>query len=126
MLNLLSYSQTNWPIYNQQQFLLGADKIIYLPENSIVLNGNLSTDDHAITTWEWTKSADNTQKAVDMQDTRTPYLKLSNLVEGIYTFTLKVTDSANQSSTAQVSLYSKYIYFVAICIKSLVKLHGRG
>lgn len=85
-------------------FFSGADKIIYLPHNSIVLNGNLSTDDHAITTWEWTKSPDNTQKAVDMQDTRTPYLKLSNLVEGMYTFTLKVTDSANQSSTAQVCI----------------------
>lgn len=62
----------------------------------------MSTDDHAITAWEWTKSSDDSQKAVDMQDTRTPYLQLSNLEEGIYTFTLKVTDSANQSSTAQV------------------------
>lgn len=62
----------------------------------------MSNDDHAITTWEWTKSTDDAQKAVDMQDTRTPNLKLSNLEKGIYTFTLKVTDSANQSSTAQV------------------------
>lgn len=38
-----------------------------------------------------------------MQDTRTPYLQLSNLEEGMYTFTLKVTDSAGQSSSAQVS-----------------------
>lgn len=87
----------------QCSLFLGEDKIIYLPHNSIILSGNLSTDDHAITTWEWTKSADDAQKAVDMQDTRTPYLKLSNLEEGMYTFTLKVTDSANQSSTAQVS-----------------------
>ncbi|KAJ8979867.1 hypothetical protein NQ317_016051 [Molorchus minor] len=60
----------------------GEDKIIYLPHNSITLSGNLSTDDHAITVWEWTKSADDAQKAVDMQDTRTPYLQLSNLEEG--------------------------------------------
>ncbi|XP_023029330.2 dyslexia-associated protein KIAA0319-like protein isoform X1 [Leptinotarsa decemlineata] len=85
----------------------GEDKIIYLPHNSITLSGNLSTDDHAITTWEWTKSADDAQKAVDMQDTRTPYLQLSNLQEGMYTFTLKVTDSANQSSTAQVHVFVK-------------------
>lgn len=85
----------------------GEDKIIYLPKNNITLNGNLSTDDHAITTWEWTKSADDAQKAVDMQDTRTPYLQLSNLQEGVYTFTLKVTDSANQSSTAQVHVFVK-------------------
>ncbi|KAG5899774.1 hypothetical protein JTB14_006109 [Gonioctena quinquepunctata] len=85
----------------------GEDTIIYLPHNSITLSGNLSTDDHAITTWEWTKSADDAQKAVDMQDTRTPYLQLSNLQEGIYTFSLKVTDSANQSSTAQVHVFVK-------------------
>lgn len=60
-----------------------------------------------ITTWEWTKSADDAQKAVDMQDTRTPYLQLSDLEEGMYTFVLKVTDSANQSSTAQVHVYVK-------------------
>jgi hypothetical protein len=85
----------------------GEDKIIYLPHNNITLNGNLSTDDHAITTWEWTKSPDDAQKAVDMQDTRTPYLQLSNLEEGMYTFTLKVTDSAGQSSTAQVHVFVK-------------------
>ncbi|CAG9767299.1 unnamed protein product [Ceutorhynchus assimilis] len=85
----------------------GEDKIIYLPHNNITLNGSLSTDDHAITTWEWTKSSDDAQKTVDMQDTRTPYLKLSNLQEGMYTFTLKVTDSTNQSSTAQVHVFVK-------------------
>lgn len=85
---------------------LGEDKIIYLPHNSITLSGNLSTDDHAITTWEWTKSTDDAQKTVDMQDTRTPFLKLSNLQQGMYTFTLKVTDSANHSSSAQVNDYS--------------------
>lgn len=68
----------------------GEDKIIYLPHNKITLNGNVSTDDHAITTWEWTKSPGDADKAVDMQDTRTPYLQLSNLEEGVYTFTLKV------------------------------------
>ncbi|XP_066137669.1 dyslexia-associated protein KIAA0319-like protein [Euwallacea fornicatus] len=85
----------------------GEDKIIYLPHNNITLNGSLSTDDHAITTWEWTKSADDAQKTVDMQNTRTPYLQLSNLQEGVYTFTLKVTDSTNQSSTAQVHVFVK-------------------
>lgn len=85
----------------------GEDKIIYLPHNNITLNGSMSLDDHAITTWEWTKSPDDANKAVDMQDTRTPILKLSNLEEGIYTFILKVTDSAGQSSTAQVHVFVK-------------------
>lgn len=85
----------------------GQDQIIYLPHSKITLNGNLSTDDHNITTWEWTKSPDDADKAVDMQDTRTPYLRLSDLEEGMYTFVLKVTDSANQSSTAQVRVFVK-------------------
>ncbi|XP_017783427.1 PREDICTED: dyslexia-associated protein KIAA0319-like protein [Nicrophorus vespilloides] len=85
----------------------GQDVIIYLPKNQITLNGNLSTDDHMITTWEWTKSSDDADKAVDMQDTRTPYLRLSDLEKGVYTFQLKVTDSANQSSTASVHVFVK-------------------
>lgn len=74
----------------------GEDKIIYLPHNRITLNGNMSTDDHAIVTWEWTKSPGDADKAVDMQDTRTPYLQLSNLEEGMYTFTLKVSNCNNK------------------------------
>ena len=39
------------------------------------------------------------------KDTRTPYLHLSNLEEGMYSFQLKVTDAADQSSTAQVDVF---------------------
>lgn len=42
-----------------------------------------------------------------MQNTRTPYLELSNLEEGIYAFELKVTDASNQSSTAKVHVFVK-------------------
>lgn len=76
-----------------------------LPENSVTLNGTLSSDDHGIVAWEWTKDASDTSKAVDMQDTRKPYLKLSNLEEGVYTFVLKVTDASNQSDTASVRVF---------------------
>jgi dyslexia-associated protein KIAA0319-like protein len=33
----------------------GADVILYLPHNNVTLNGSLSTDDHGIVSWEWTK-----------------------------------------------------------------------
>ena len=33
----------------------GPDKIVKLPQNSVVLYGNASTDDHGITAWEWSK-----------------------------------------------------------------------
>ncbi|XP_076160775.1 dyslexia-associated protein KIAA0319 isoform X2 [Ptiloglossa arizonensis] len=85
----------------------GQDIIIYLPQNTLTLNGNLSTDDHGIANWEWTKSPSDQNKAVDMQNTRTPYLQLSNLEEGMYTFVLKVTDDSEQSSTAEVHVFVK-------------------
>ncbi|XP_072944852.1 dyslexia-associated protein KIAA0319 [Epargyreus clarus] len=85
----------------------GQDVIIYLPNNNLTLNGSLSTDDHEITSWEWTKSAEDENKAVDMQNTHSPFLQLSNLSEGVYTFVLKVTDSSGQSSTAEVHVFVK-------------------
>lgn len=85
----------------------GQPVIIYLPQNNVTLDGSHSTDDHEITAWEWTKDPSDVSKAVDMQDTRTPYLRLSNLEEGIYTFVLKVTDASNQSNIAKVSVFVK-------------------
>ncbi|XP_053957907.1 dyslexia-associated protein KIAA0319-like protein [Anastrepha ludens] len=81
--------------------------ILYLPNNNVTLNGTASTDDHEIVAWEWTKDAGDDTKAVDMQNTRTPYLQLSNLEEGIYTFVLKVTDGSGQFSTAKVHVLVK-------------------
>lgn len=85
----------------------GRDVIIYLPQNTVTLNGNLSTDDRGIASWEWTKGPSDENKAVDMQNTRTPYLQLSNLEEGMYTFVLKVTDNSEQDSTAEVHVFVK-------------------
>ncbi|XP_047535299.1 dyslexia-associated protein KIAA0319 isoform X1 [Vanessa atalanta] len=85
----------------------GQDVIIYLPNNNLTLNGSLSTDDHEITSWEWTKAAEDENKAVDMQNTHSPYLQLSNLSEGVYTFVLRVTDSSGQTSSADVHVFVK-------------------
>jgi hypothetical protein len=45
----------------------GQDVILYLPRNALVLNGNRSTDDRGISSWEWTKAPSDSNKAVDMQ-----------------------------------------------------------
>lgn len=86
----------------------GTDVIIYHPQTNVTLNGSLSTDDHEIMAWEWIKDTSNDQsKPVDMQNTRTPYLQLSNLEVGVYTFVLKVMDIKNQSSTSKVRVFVK-------------------
>lgn len=85
----------------------GADVILYLPHNNITLNGTLSTDDHQIVSWEWTKDSSDESTAVDMQNTRTPFLELSHLEEGIYTFELRVTDAKGQNSSSKVHVFVK-------------------
>ncbi|XP_041775051.1 dyslexia-associated protein KIAA0319-like protein [Anopheles merus] len=85
----------------------GKNEILYLPNNNVTLNGSLSKDDNGIVAWEWTKVSTNQSKAVDMQNTRTPFLQLSNLEEGVYAFELKVTDAKNQSSTSMVHVFVK-------------------
>ncbi|XP_071451566.1 dyslexia-associated protein KIAA0319-like protein, partial [Hetaerina americana] len=83
----------------------GQDVIVHMPHNAVTLYGNRSTDDRGIVSWEWTKRPGD--KAVDMQNTRTPNLELSNLEEGMYIFALKVTDNSGQSSTADVHVFVK-------------------
>ncbi|KAL3246022.1 hypothetical protein MRX96_057994 [Rhipicephalus microplus] len=34
----------------------GPQSVVYMPNNEVTLNGNLSTDDKGIKSWEWTKS----------------------------------------------------------------------
>lgn len=85
----------------------GSDVIVYLPHNNVTLNGSLSNDDREIVAWEWTKDSNDQSEAVDIQNTRTPFLELSNLEKGIYTFILKVTDGSGQTSNATVHVFVK-------------------
>ncbi|XP_075561434.1 dyslexia-associated protein KIAA0319 homolog isoform X1 [Pelecanus crispus] len=82
----------------------GPNQAVTLPQNFITLNGNQSSDDHEIVNYEWSLSPKSKGKVVAMQGVRTPYLQLSAMQEGDYTFQLTVTDSARQQSTAEVTL----------------------
>ncbi|XP_073419107.1 dyslexia-associated protein KIAA0319-like protein homolog isoform X2 [Dendrobates tinctorius] len=82
----------------------GANQVITLPKNAIVLYGNLSTDDHGIVSYEWSLSPNSKGKVMEMQGVRTSTLQLSELQEGDYTFQLTVTDSAGQQSTSEVTV----------------------
>nr|XP_020453004.1 dyslexia-associated protein KIAA0319-like protein homolog [Monopterus albus]XP_020453005.1 dyslexia-associated protein KIAA0319-like protein homolog [Monopterus albus]XP_020453006.1 dyslexia-associated protein KIAA0319-like protein homolog [Monopterus albus]XP_020453007.1 dyslexia-associated protein KIAA0319-like protein homolog [Monopterus albus]XP_020453008.1 dyslexia-associated protein KIAA0319-like protein homolog [Monopterus albus]XP_020453009.1 dyslexia-associated protein KIAA0319-lik len=82
----------------------GPNQVIQLPRNAITLYGNQSTDDHDSLSYEWSLSPESKDKVVDMQGVRTPFLQLSAMQEGDYTFQLTVTDSAGQQDTAQVTV----------------------
>jgi hypothetical protein len=45
----------------------GPNQVITLPQNSISLFGNQSTDDHGITSYEWSLSPSSKGKVVEMQ-----------------------------------------------------------
>ncbi|XP_060061853.1 dyslexia-associated protein KIAA0319-like protein homolog isoform X2 [Erinaceus europaeus] len=82
----------------------GPNQVITLPQNSITLSGNQSTDDHGIYSYEWSLSPTSKGKVVEMQGVRTPTLQLSAMQEGDYTYQLTVTDTIGQQSTAQVTV----------------------
>ncbi|KFO33842.1 Dyslexia-associated protein KIAA0319 [Fukomys damarensis] len=78
----------------------GSNQTITLPQNAIILNGNRSSDDHQIVLYEWSLGAGSESK----EGTGTPYLSVSSMQEGEYTFQLIVTDSSGQQSTAEVTV----------------------
>ncbi|XP_006886496.1 PREDICTED: dyslexia-associated protein KIAA0319-like protein homolog [Elephantulus edwardii] len=82
----------------------GPNQVITLPQNSITLFGNQSTDDHGITSYEWSLSPRSKGKVVEMQGVRTPILQLSAMQEGDYTYQLTVTDTIGQQATAHVTV----------------------
>lgn len=46
----------------------GEAVIVFLPQNTLTLNGNQSKDDHGIVSWEWTLvNGNGNGRAVDMQ-----------------------------------------------------------
>ena len=83
--------------------------LLYLPNNNVTLNGNKSYDDHSIVSWEWTKvkGDDGQDLPADIAGARTPYMTVSNLLQGQYTFLLKVTDEVGQSDEDKVVVYVK-------------------
>ena len=83
----------------------GADRTIFIPANSVYLDGRGSTDpDYNITSFVWTRisgpSSSHIANATAVQT------EVTNLVQGIYQFELKVTDAVGSFSkdTMQVDV----------------------
>jgi gliding motility-associated-like protein len=67
----------------------GADKIVRLPQNSILLVGSGSDQDGTIASYQWTKVAG---AAANIASPTTATTSVTGLVEGEYSFRLEVTD----------------------------------
>ncbi|XP_072301210.1 low-density lipoprotein receptor-related protein 11 [Eucyclogobius newberryi] len=80
----------------------GQDVVIQLPTDWAVLDGRDSVDDHGINRYEWTLVRGDT--AINMKATHPGLLKVSGLLEGVYTFQMTVTDTLGQKSSDNVSV----------------------
>ncbi|WP_333818828.1 PKD domain-containing protein [Ohtaekwangia sp.] len=73
----------------------GSDLVITLPTNSVILTGTASDTDGSISSYLWEMISSPT---ATLSGTGTATLTVTNMVEGVYTFRLTVTD--NKSATA--------------------------
>ncbi|MFI5185159.1 MAG: PKD domain-containing protein [Chitinophagales bacterium] len=82
----------------------GSDITITLPVNSTTLNGSGTDPDGTIASYQWTKISGPSQYRI--RSSRQAQTTLSNLVQGIYLFELKVTDNsgATAADTVQVNV----------------------
>lgn len=80
----------------------GNDVVIHLPNNSVVLNGNKSTDDKGSLKYQWSKSSDS--PPCDMTGSDKSQLMASRLKEGSYQFKLTVTDASGQTDATSVKV----------------------
>ena len=79
----------------------GLDQIIYLPQNSIVIDGTKSQDpDGTIVTYKWIQKSGPT--TATLTNATTSKLTASNLSMGSYNFSLTVTDNDGMTGTDEV------------------------
>src|SRR5690606_2539912 len=79
----------------------GEDKQLTLPNNTVTLVGSGTDHDGTIAKYQWTKVSG---PGVTMTETDKVSLKLTNLVEGVYTFKLTVTDNRNATASDEVKV----------------------
>ena len=77
----------------------GPNKSITLPTNSVSITGTGSDSDGSIAAYAWTKKSGPT---ANLSNTGTPTLTVTNMLEGTYVFTLKVTDDDGASHSDDV------------------------
>ncbi len=80
----------------------GGDKNITIPTNSVTLTGSGSDPDGTVDSYVWEQISGPNSATFD--NTFTPQTFLSGLIQGIYTFSLRVTDNDGVVDTDQVTV----------------------
>ncbi|MEQ1797261.1 MAG: T9SS type A sorting domain-containing protein, partial [Lacibacter sp.] len=80
----------------------GSDKTITLPSNSVTLNGIGTDADGTIVSYLWTKISGPATFSIGTQSQANTVV--NNLVEGVYLFTLRVTDNSGMTSLDTVKV----------------------
>nr|XP_039253437.1 dyslexia-associated protein KIAA0319-like protein [Styela clava] len=100
--------------------LAGSDIILTLPDNVAMLDGSKSTDDYGITEYEWIRSDKSPAAGYFLNESNhQAVLHVAGLVQGSFTFILKVTNIRGKSSQdeARVTVVSDPL------TDNLVELH---
>ena len=90
----------------------GVDQTITLPNNYVTLDGRASTDpDNNITSYAWTKISG--PSAFNIVNSTAVQTQVTNLVQGVYQFELKVTDAGGLFSkdTVQVTVNAAIVAY---------------
>ena len=80
----------------------GFDRLISLPETSLDIQGSGTDPDGTITTFEWIKKSGPSAGTINGQNSSR--LSLTNLVPGMYVFTLMVTDNKGSKNSDEVKV----------------------
>ncbi|WP_020529642.1 PKD domain-containing protein [Flexithrix dorotheae] len=83
----------------------GADQILTLPSNSISLFGDGNDPDGGSVTFKWTQISGPNNSTMEGENTK--ILKISNLVEGSYTYKLEVKDDEGMVKDDNVTVTVK-------------------
>ena len=95
---MLLYRRNYPPLANA-----GSDLQLTLPVSSVNLNGGASTDPEGATlSFSWTKLSGPSSFSITNSNTATP--TINNLVAGVYTVQLQVTDADGYTATDNVSI----------------------
>jgi beta-glucanase (GH16 family) len=78
----------------------GVDKVVNQPTTSVTLNGSGADSDGTISSYAWTQVSG--PSTATLTNANTANLTASGLVNGVYTFRLKVTDNGGATGTDDV------------------------